>query len=345
MNESLEGMRHKLEGLFDAEDGYTGPILLLGVLLPMLVLGLLMLSLSVLGPAGAPPSVPDPRGLGQGSAMSSRAELAPSVQDLAQELDRAIATVENGRWLIADRLDGLREKLTAERRAVQSMEAMLEEMKQDANAHAGSSPQSGNLLVKYGALQRGYESWQAAATDLNAVAAEMESALALVQEHSAEAAQASHRLAVTLQRAGEADQLFPVPGDEKAPIAEYVSVARIATQELSSTRAADAQLVQKANELLGQGRALAEAVQQAARSVHRPQFRMGFKLLADQIPTIVGEPMEDEHPDPATGNMVQRTTRGMMTWRKADNWTGFTDGVRVWYLTPSGVQVQPDEGR
>ncbi|MHB1161890.1 MAG: COG1470 family protein [Chloroflexota bacterium] len=75
-----------------------------------------------------------------------------------------------------------------------------------------------------------------------------------------------------------------------------------------------------------------------------PQFRLGFKALADQIPDVVGEPIEDEHWGP-NGDSLQRTTTGLMVWRKADNWTAFTNGATTWINGPFGVQSRPNDQR
>lgn len=69
-----------------------------------------------------------------------------------------------------------------------------------------------------------------------------------------------------------------------------------------------------------------------------PEFKLGFKALAEQIPHIVGEPLENERHNPANGDSLQRTTKGLMVWRKADNWTAFTDGHRTWVNGPFGIQ-------
>jgi hypothetical protein len=68
------------------------------------------------------------------------------------------------------------------------------------------------------------------------------------------------------------------------------------------------------------------------------EFKLGFKAIADQIPTAVGGCLEDEHPDGA--NTVQKTTGGLLVWRKADNFTAFTDGHRSWVSGPYGVRVR-----
>ena len=40
----------------------------------------------------------------------------------------------------------------------------------------------------------------------------------------------------------------------------------------------------------------------------------------------------------AIGDSVQQTTGGLLVWRKADNWTAFTDGYRTWINGPNGLQ-------
>src|SRR5512133_3975529 len=74
------------------------------------------------------------------------------------------------------------------------------------------------------------------------------------------------------------------------------------------------------------------------------QFTLGFKALADQIPNVVGQPVEDEHHS-ANGDALQRTTTGLMVWRKADNWTAFTDGASTWINGPDGVQERANGDR
>ena len=67
------------------------------------------------------------------------------------------------------------------------------------------------------------------------------------------------------------------------------------------------------------------------------EFRLGFKTLRDLIGhDIVGECLESEHYN-AIGDSNQRTTGGLMAWRKADNWTAFTDGYRTWINGPNGL--------
>ena len=68
------------------------------------------------------------------------------------------------------------------------------------------------------------------------------------------------------------------------------------------------------------------------------QFVLGFATLRDLIGhEIVGECLENEHYN-EIGDSVQQTTGGLLVWRKADNWTAFTDGYRSWVNGPNGLE-------
>ncbi|MHB1160834.1 MAG: hypothetical protein ACYC3V_10970 [Chloroflexota bacterium] len=54
--------------------------------------------------------------------------------------------------------------------------------------------------------------------------------------------------------------------------------------------------------------------------------------------------MEDEHWG-ANGDSLQQTSTGLMVWRKADNWTAFTNGSRTWINGPAGVQERGNDER
>ncbi len=75
------------------------------------------------------------------------------------------------------------------------------------------------------------------------------------------------------------------------------------------------------------------------------RFVLGFQTLHDHLTQIVGDCLEDEHHNPITGDTIQRTTRGLLVWRKADNWTAFTDGYRTWVMGPAGLQVRLNNER
>ena len=74
-------------------------------------------------------------------------------------------------------------------------------------------------------------------------------------------------------------------------------------------------------------------------------FQLGFKALHDLIPDVVGECLDDEQHNPATGITQQNTANGQLTWRKADNWTGFSDGQRTWINGPEGLQQRLNSER
>jgi hypothetical protein len=68
------------------------------------------------------------------------------------------------------------------------------------------------------------------------------------------------------------------------------------------------------------------------------EFKLGFRAIAERIPTVVGVCLENEHHNPANGDALQRTSGGLLVWRKADNFTAFTDGHRSWVNGPFGLQ-------
>src|SRR5262249_9546005 len=69
------------------------------------------------------------------------------------------------------------------------------------------------------------------------------------------------------------------------------------------------------------------------------QFVLGFAAIRAAIgPGLVGDCLEDEHVNPASGDALQQTTGGLLVWRKADNFTAFTDGARTWIDGPHGLQ-------
>jgi hypothetical protein len=67
-------------------------------------------------------------------------------------------------------------------------------------------------------------------------------------------------------------------------------------------------------------------------------FVLGFAAMYALIPAVSGPCAEDEHYDPLTGDALQATTHGLLVWRKADNWTAFTDGYHTWINGPDGLQ-------
>ena len=66
-------------------------------------------------------------------------------------------------------------------------------------------------------------------------------------------------------------------------------------------------------------------------------FVLGFKTLHDLIPNVVGSCVADEQ-YAANGDGLQQTASGLLVWRKADNFTAFTDGYRTWVNGPFGLQ-------
>jgi hypothetical protein len=67
------------------------------------------------------------------------------------------------------------------------------------------------------------------------------------------------------------------------------------------------------------------------------QFTLGFKVLHDMDAGDVGDCLDNQAYAP-NGDAQQHTTKGLMAWRKADNWTAFTDGYHTWINGPQGLQ-------
>lgn len=68
------------------------------------------------------------------------------------------------------------------------------------------------------------------------------------------------------------------------------------------------------------------------------QFVLGFAALHDLIPQVVGDCLVGEHHNADNGDGLQETTNGLLVWRKADNFTAFTDGYRTWVNGPFGLR-------
>jgi hypothetical protein len=80
------------------------------------------------------------------------------------------------------------------------------------------------------------------------------------------------------------------------------------------------------------------------------QFVLGFLTLQQMIPSEIGSCVTDVEYNPSTGDALQMTTGptgfgGLLVWRKADNFTAFTDGYRTWINGPFGLQMRLNSQR
>ncbi len=66
------------------------------------------------------------------------------------------------------------------------------------------------------------------------------------------------------------------------------------------------------------------------------QFVLGFRTLHNLAPAQVGECLDNEQ-HVSNGDALQHTTKGLLDWRAADNWTAFTDGYETWINGPTGL--------
>lgn len=73
----------------------------------------------------------------------------------------------------------------------------------------------------------------------------------------------------------------------------------------------------------------------------RPACTLGpsFEQLGRAVGSdLVGECVENQRTNPATGDLEQRTTRGLLVWRKADGLATFTNGASAYYGCSDGIQ-------
>jgi hypothetical protein len=75
------------------------------------------------------------------------------------------------------------------------------------------------------------------------------------------------------------------------------------------------------------------------------RFVAGFATLGSMIPEVIGDCTEWEQADPLTGDTQQRTSTGLLAWRKQDNSTAFTDGQGTWVNGPNGLAYRPNTVR
>jgi hypothetical protein len=74
-------------------------------------------------------------------------------------------------------------------------------------------------------------------------------------------------------------------------------------------------------------------------------FALGFAELRARIgPDTVGECVAEQEPD-GSGNVRQRTTKGILLWRTADSHAVFTNGGDTWINGPDGLQRRPNSER
>jgi hypothetical protein len=74
-------------------------------------------------------------------------------------------------------------------------------------------------------------------------------------------------------------------------------------------------------------------------SLQACQFQNSIRLLSTRLGDIMGQPIECEHADLASGDTVQRTTTGLAVVLKASGRPVFTDGSTNWALSDSGVII------
>jgi hypothetical protein len=68
-----------------------------------------------------------------------------------------------------------------------------------------------------------------------------------------------------------------------------------------------------------------------------PRFVFGLAELHRRLGDTMGDPVECEHVDAASGDTHQHTTRGLAYYRQSTNTPSFTTGSEHWALTDHGL--------
>ncbi len=89
---------------------------------------------------------------------------------------------------------------------------------------------------------------------------------------------------------------------------------------------------------------LAQPASPAQAAAPNCQFSAGFKDLHDMDPNDIGDCTENQT-TMSNGDAQQHTTKGLLVYRKADNWTGFTNGAYTWLKGPSGIAFRANDYR
>ena len=84
---------------------------------------------------------------------------------------------------------------------------------------------------------------------------------------------------------------------------------------------------------------LAAAAPAHAQTAPSCQFVLGFSTLHGMDAGDIGDCVDDQS-SADNGDAQQHTTKGLMVWRKADNWTAFTNGYQTWINGPTGLAVR-----
>lgn len=338
MLQRIASSRQRLEEMAEGDHRPTIPILLMGLVPAIVIVAVLALT----GVIPTPLSSSRVATLVQATTQSSdpgekRAE--HTVQDWAQQLGSAITSVREDAQRISSQLQRSRDALQAEKADLASLQSMLDQLKRDVSAR-----QSGNLEVKKGALDLRYRSWQQSRAAFQDAISQLKSTLAQVDAQTS----AVQQLATALDDARWRDPLAgvpsPAPGDEQEPLQQYQSADDEANRTVPGLESDDAGFQKAADSAIAEAHALGAAPQPEQIGAAMG-FIGGFADLAGRIPDVAGKPTEPEQKDPNSGDTVQHTSRGMMVWRKADNWIAFTDGSRSWIMGPQGLQVRDNNRR
>lgn len=67
------------------------------------------------------------------------------------------------------------------------------------------------------------------------------------------------------------------------------------------------------------------------------QFQNGFATMDSMVPAVLGTCLTNAHASNTSGDTMQETSNGLLTWTKATDVTEFTDGHSTWVLSGYGL--------
>jgi hypothetical protein len=68
------------------------------------------------------------------------------------------------------------------------------------------------------------------------------------------------------------------------------------------------------------------------------RFANGFAQVDREIPAIIGQCLDNEHPDSSSGDIIQHTTEGLFVYDLHSGLISFTDGADTWVNGPAGLR-------
>lgn len=139
--------------------------------------------------------------------------------------------------------------------------------------------------------------------------------------------------ALASSAAGTSDSSAPAAA---SPSSQQPTAAEAAVPDAADANAAPGAATESSSD---SGDSNADASSNFCATGQTPGFRYGIASLAQELGATMGDPVECEHTDSASGNTVQQTTTGLAYYVASSNLPSFTDGFNHWALV-NGSAIQ-----